>query len=279
MSDPLHDYFAQAFFDDLAASTATRRSPSAQVAELWGVEPAGEFVRLIDYLGTQPAHASPELGEFLAFAAADFVPHAPNALNYLLAQPFRITALFTGTVALGCTGSGDTWLVEAAAPHRVYLHDHDSGEVEPVADGLTSFAYLGQLLERHSTAANDWAPLIGRVRGCRDVAVPDALTTWASDGVIEARHRSARDLTAALEHGPRFEVAEVAIDRSSTPGLVAGALRLFVREDTALTPLLTELSTHRSRLAKDTATALLRRTGHRGYEARLLSLGFSTRPG
>lgn len=277
MSDALHDYFAQAFFDDLKASTANRSAPSVQVAGLWGVEPAAEFTRLVDFLGTQPAHASPELGEFLAFAAADFVPHAPNALIYLLEQPFRVTALFTGTIALGCTGSGHTWLVEAAPPHRVYLHDHDGGELEPVADGVASFAYLCRLLEGHVEAAQEWALLAGRVRGSRDVAAPKDLATWSSDGVIEARHRAARDLTAALEHGPRFEVAEAAIDRSSTAGLVAGALRLFLREDAALTPVLAELAAQASRLAKDTATALQRRAGHRGYEARLRSLG--RRPG
>jgi hypothetical protein len=273
MTDRLHDYLTFGFGAELRKSSAGRASASVRVAELWGAAGEPEFSQLVDFLGAQSSYATPEVGEFFAFSAADFVPPTSNALLSMLAQPFRRAALFTGTLALGSTSSGDTWLIETAAPHRVFLHDHDSGDVEPVADGLASFAWLCHVLGDASHSADDWQLLEGRVRRCRDVAVPANVTPWASDGVVEARHRAARDLTAALEHGATFEVMSQPLDASSPASLVAGALRLFLREDPAFDQLGPLLAAHAARLVKETATALRQRAGHRGYEARLRSLG------
>jgi hypothetical protein len=252
MTDAMARYFEGAFFDELRQSSLALRPPSVQLAELWGVVPLPEWSRFVDFLGAQPSFATPELGAFRAFAAADFVPSG-NTLRFMLTEPFRRAALFTGTVALGCTGAGDAWLVEVESPHRVFLHDHDSGALIAVADGLQSFAWACHLQARDEATTEAWRELAGRVRGTHEFPVPEGLAAWANDGVLEARHRSAGDLRAALEHGPHFTVADVALERASAPGLVSAALRSFLHEDPAL-------------------EALRQRAGHRGYEARLRAL-------
>lgn len=273
MGDRIDEYLTVGLFDDLRRSTANRPSPSVCLAELWAAALSAEFSEVVDFLAAQPSFATPELGEFLAFPAVDFVPPTSNTFAFMLAQPFRRAALFTQTVTLGCTGSGDTWLFEVAAPNRVFLHDHDTGVLEPAADSVASFAWLCRLHEASATADEDWQLLAGRVRGSRDLSVPPTVASWSSDGVLEARLRAARDLAAALDHGAHFEVHEAPIDRSSVSGLIASALRLFLREDPGLTALLPELTAHPARLAKDAATVLKQRSGHRTYEARLRSLG------
>jgi hypothetical protein len=256
-------------------------SPSAEVGELWAMPPAGPFARLVDAVAGQSAHARSELGPFLAFAEADLLPGRRNAFEFMLKEPFRRTALLAGGLALGTTGAGDAWLFEIEShggSHRVFIHDGDSGGLEPVADGVESFAWLCYLNDGSRDSSDpDWLWLGGRVRPQKDVTVPKTVTPWACDAPIMARHRDARDLQAALDHGPRFEVrppADTNAGGEAGPStLVAELLRAFLREDPSLPGRMQSLAAHPARILRDAVSLLRPRTGHKGYEARLRSLG------
>ncbi len=250
--------------------TAREPSPSTELASLWGAALAPSLVQLLDTLGAQPAHAAPEVGPLCTFPMHDLLPHRSNAFDFMLAQPFRRTALLSSTIALGTAGNGAVWLVEVEAHngvHRVLLEDHDSGELMPVADSLEHFGLLCLLLDEGAADDDErWHALAGHVRRVNDVPVPHHLQPWSSSSTVPARCASHGDVQRALSNG--HDVDNHAVDTTSVTACIASALRLFLRgDDDTLRPLLATMRTHEARLVRDTAVSLSRKLGHVG-EAR-----------
>lgn len=249
----------------------TRRplTPGAELAAVWGATLAPSLHALVDVLGEQPRQCTPEVGPFVAFALDDVLPFRGNAFDFMLAQPFRQTSLFSDTLALGTTGGGSVWLVDLVAhegQHHVFLEDHDLGALVPVADSLESFAWLCQLLDEEASDEDPrWRELHGRVCGAADVRVPAAVAPWRPASTVPTKCLANADVSGSLRSGLSQGLSRL-VDTSSVSACVSSALRLFLLEDEGLSSLLRTMNAHGARLVRDAATSLSRKTRHRGEE-------------
>ncbi len=274
----LSEFFENGFFEALGGGRSIPRTrlPAEEIADLWGATPAAELARLADFLGTQ--RGEPKLFEFYAFDADDWLPGARNAFDFMLHEWFRRVALLTGTLPIGCTGSGDIWLVEATprpSGHHVFLLDHELSELSAVADSLESFAwlcYLGDAGRTRGVGPEEWTIVAGKVRGWVELTIPIA-DTLPEDARLRARHAANGDLLAALWHGAEFEVGPTTATDDDAITLLGNLLRCFLRdEDGPLATLLERARLHPARMLRDAAQSLSEKREIRGFEPRLLAL-------
>jgi hypothetical protein len=240
-------------------------APSTELAALWGTSLAPSLVQLIDTVGAQPAHARADVGPLCTFALPDLLPHRTNAFDFMIAQPFRLTALLSSTMAVGTTGGGAVWLVEIEShdgAHRVFLEDHDTGDIVPIASSLEHFSLLCLLLDGGADDDDErWRELASHVRRANDVPVPRHLPAWQPTSTVPERFAGHSDVQRALAHG--HDVDDRGIDVTSVAACIASAVRLFLRgDDDALRVLLPTLRAHPARLVQDAAVSLSRKLGH-----------------
>jgi hypothetical protein len=263
--------FLRALLGAPSPSSAKRRpdstSPSQTIADLWGCNLSSQLVALLDGLGAQPSSAEPNVGEFFAFATADWLPPRGNAFEFMLREPFQREALLLGAVPLGATGSGDHWLIEASPAGRVFMMDHEVSKLCPIADSIESFARLLELSESDDSSPAAWRSLEGRVAGHNDVVVHVKRSFEAND-MLE-RWNAAKDVFATLWFG-KLERLKPAPARSGREPLhpaeqIADLLRAFLHGG-EIAPLDSP-----SRIVRDAAKSLLAK-GQLAGPARLEAL-------
>jgi len=269
-------YYATEFFEALRGGEPIARAmaPSLAIAETYGVTPSPALAKLLDFLGTRRDDAKPRLAELFAFAPKDWLPGTDNAFAQMLAEPFTRLALFTGTLPLACTGSGDIWLFTIAPSGiAVYLQDHDTDVVHPIARTLASLAWICRLADATDATPEEWAMVDGDVAGWNDVEVACA-RTLEDDAQMTALQDANDDLRAALTLGAAYEVGPAKGSGESVHAILANALRWFLRdEDDALDAFVAMGRSHGARIVRDAGTLLTAKRSARGFAARLEALG------
>jgi hypothetical protein len=257
---------------DVGPRVRRATKPRAELAAMWGAPLTRSLGVLVDHLGERSPDAEPSVGEFMVFAPDDWLAGDRNAFDFMLSEWFRRAALLAGALAIGPTGCGDIWLIDALPSgkrNRVFLLDHEESEMHAVADGLKSLSLL------LTADGGDHAALDGRVRGFNDVEVPAGIELLADAGAVRDRFAAAKDVYGALWFGRRKPAPPAREVPTAHPAeLVAHAVRAFLHEDArALGAALEAAAAHPARLARDAASSLAAKAKAIGFEARLAALG------
>src|SRR5688572_30343171 len=199
------------------------------------------------------------------FPIEDVVPYAVNALAFMLEQPFRVDATLTHSLPLGTTGSGDIWLVSLAVEggrHAVFLHGHDSGEIEHVADSIEAFALALHLRDRaHAPTLAERDALAGHVANNDDIDL-----AWLGEEPLAKPssptprlHERTDDLRSTLNgYGRHLPAPARALSERPLPAEALDALlRAFLRaEDEAFAALCARFAESPLGLVRDAVSHL-----------------------
>lgn len=260
----LDEFFANEFLTLLGKRklpAAGAVPPSQRLAAL-GFSVAPAFGRFLDFTAADDAN---EIGALYMFPIDDVVPGGGNALAFMLEQPFRVDATMTHSLPLGTTGSGDIWLVSLAAKHGrhdVFLHGHDTGELEHVADSLEAFALALHLCDRDKApTAAERSALVGHVAKNDDIDLD-----WLGDEALAKPssptprlYELTYDLRSTLNgYGRHLPAAAAKLPEQPLPAEALDALlRAFLRvEDPVLEALSVRFAEAPEGLVRDAVSHL-----------------------